>query len=249
MIRLATPVILALLAISTASSSLASAATTKASGVPDSTALQLSFTNATTILVRLDQKWENARGAEMRQSLDAYFGNGDGKLSFAEISRITAAASNDMRDKTFAPLTVDGAAVRVSNVSVSLSGAEANETGARLSIHHEITLATPPMEGGRHTIALASTWNGTYSIEPPAGLAVNDATSPGPVTGPLSSGTSVGFTIAPPTPPPTIVTPAESVAAPAPVLPVNHNTPGPTVVSVAIAVGLTALLLAWSRRR
>lgn len=259
MTRNATLVVLAMLSI-IAISGPATAGTVKASGVPDSTTLLLTFTNDTSALATLDQNWEGVRGNEMRQSLDAYFGNGDGKLSESEIARIAAAASKDMLAKAWDPLSVDGAAARVASVIVTMDGALGNQTGTRLVIHHAITLTIPSIAGGNHSFALASLWNGTYTIEPPAGLALNGDSKSAPVTGTLMSGNSVPFTLAPPAvvPPPTpvsstpIVTPNESVATTTPsgpLLPAKRGIPGPATLSVALALCVAAALLLARRRR
>ncbi|MEA3200716.1 MAG: hypothetical protein QOE90_2144 [Thermoplasmata archaeon] len=251
-----TSTLLALLALACASPALAA---TKESGIADSATLDVTITDATHATLRLSQTWEGTRAADMRQSLDAYFGNGDGRLSPDEVAKVTAAASHDLVNQTYPGILIDGQPSRVETASVTIDGTDTNDTNVALVLHHDVGLAIAMAGADNHTFALTPLWNGTYTLRLPAGLSFGDGS--GTQTGGLGAGTQLVSTFGVASQAPAPATPASaptpsSAAAPTPTpqevsgpSPPKHRVPAPSAVALLGAIAGAAALAARRRRR
>ncbi|GEM_PF-6302961 len=142
----------------------------KERGEPSSTSYDLDFSTPGAATLRVEQVWDGQRGADFRQSLDAYFGNGDGKLAPDEIGHIQSAAVHDMQNQSLPLLTVDGAAATVQSANVTLEGAEGNVSSADpVKMTHSVVLALPPQSGDSRAITFHPVWDGHADLHAPDG--------------------------------------------------------------------------------
>ena len=168
----------------------------KESGMADHASVDLTILDATSATLKLTQTWEGARAAAMSQSLDAYFGNGDGRLAGDEIAKVTAAASHDLLNQSYPGFLVDAQPSRVTAASVTMDGADANDTTTPLALHHDVTLALSEGSDEHHSLVITPLWNGTYTFTLPSGQAF--AGGSGTQTGALHAGAQVSVSFGPP---------------------------------------------------
>jgi hypothetical protein len=224
----------------------------KATGVADQATLDVTLTSPTTATLRLDQTWEGMRAQDMRQSLDAYFGNGDKTLTPPEIAKVTAAAMHDMANQSYPGILLDGQPSRVEGVAVTLDGAAANDTTTPLTIHHEVQLLETPAAGESHVFALTPLWNGTFAIHVLPGQAFPGGNPT--AEGGLVAGNQVLVTFGPaaaaaPTAAPAAPTPA-AAAAPTPVPQAVVGPPHRSVPTLGVGALVAAVVaLAFLQRR
>lgn len=231
----------------------------KESGVADHAILELTIVDPTNATLRLTQTWEGMRASAMRQSLDAYFGNGDGLLSADEVAKVTAAASHDLLNQSYPGILVDDQPSRVAAANVAMDGASANDTTTPLVLHHDVTLAIAMGSGESHGLAITPYWNGTYTFALPAGQAFANGAPTQSGTLHAGSQVSASFGVPPPatnetnasaTPTPTIVSapPVTSTPQEASSSPPARVVPGVPLLALGAIVGGVALL-ARKRRK
>lgn len=165
----------------------------KTDAAPDRADFTVELRDATTAVVTVEQHWEGQNAKSFRQSLDVFFGAGDGKLTEDEAARIADATAQDMRNKTLPFVSFDGQSGIVSDVTVDLSGAVggASSTTA-LVMRHVIDVELTPAEGDAHTLTINPIWSGDGEVRVPAGWTVDGEST---ATASLTAGSAKTFEI------------------------------------------------------
>lgn len=125
----------------------------------------------------VEQTWNDDDAKRMRQSLDAYFGAGDGTLSPSDLERIARATEADMRAKQLGWLTSEGVDYLIANVSVDFANATGPvEATHPLSMTHELQLrlnataaSANNTTGATQGLRIQPLWPGELLVQPPPG--------------------------------------------------------------------------------
>ena len=230
----------------------------KERGAATNSHASLFFETPSQASLEFDETWDVAHAPAARQSLDAYFGNGDGKLSSAEVQAIMTASADDMTGASSGIFSIDGGNLTVTIANATIDGAD--DPAAPLVIHVHQTLAFPTLDPTQpHTLRVTPLATGDVMIQAPPGFVL-----PATDRVPLRAGTPVDVKIAPPAPPTPSVTATPTPAAsptPSPMPTVSESTaakpatppksfvPAPALVLVTITIVGSALLLQRLRRR
>lgn len=211
----------------------------------------------------VEQHWEGEDARGLRQSLDVFFGAGDGQLTAGEVDNIVFATQEDMRGGTIPYFAIDGNGARVANVSLTLTDAPGSaESTAPITMRHVIELALTPGAGPEHTLTILPLWNGTLTVRTPEGWTVSGTDTADPraeATASMTPGAGVNLTLAPaaetPTsqnnttsePPRNGEVPDEATGAGPGQRPTNIPTTGGLLVMAAFALAGIAYAV-WRRR-
>lgn len=231
----------------------------KPRAVPASVEVDMQFDATGGLQTFVQQTWSGEDARRMRQSLDAFFGTGDGTLTPTELDRLSQATEADMRGKSLDWLTLQGQNFTIHNVTVTFGNASGpvNST-LPLTTTHVLQLGasnTSVTDGAQ--LMLRPIWSGNLSLVPPEGLVAIAQTgltpgvmAEGALEGAFVSGQDVDIRFALPT---SIVTPTGTGGGPE--TPPDEVIEDPTMkvplpgVVALVAVAMTALALRRRRDR
>lgn len=151
--------------------------------------LRIDVTDAQRATAQVEQRWIGKDAASMRQSLDVFFGAGDGTLTEEEVERIRNASQADMVAGSIPFILFDGQPVRVVNATIQMQGAPGSARATEaMSMTHliELELASAN-ETTEHTLTVRPIWNGELIVNAPPGWQVISATGLANSTGAAAS--------------------------------------------------------------
>jgi hypothetical protein len=170
-----------------------------AQGTATDADLRIEIESPDRAVATVEQRWDGAAAKSMRQSLDVFFGTGDGVLAESEVERIARATETDMRNQTLPFVSFDGQSSRVRDVQLSFEGAAGQANASTpLVMKHVIRLDLLPGDGEEHTLTVDPLWNGTVHVVAPASWAAQGGNASGnEATAEMAADTPVTFTFVP----------------------------------------------------
>lgn len=179
-----TPCKLAIMAAITITLATLPAAGAQSSGVADEAVVDFTLVDETSATVTIEQRWDGDNAKGMRQSLDVFFGAGDGTLAPSEVEQIAEASEDDVRGQALPLFAFDGAPVKVKEVNISIHNASGPvESFDTVRMTHKLDLELTPAAGENHTLTLSPFWDGRVAIHAPEGMVVQGETGLGSPTG------------------------------------------------------------------
>lgn len=228
------------------------------SGVADEAVVDFTLTADDSATVTIEQRWDGENAKGMRQSLDVFFGAGDGTLAPGEVEDIADASEKDIQGQALPLFTYDDAPVKVRSVDITIHNASGLVTSTdTVRMSHKLELELKPAAGDNHTLTVSPFWDGRIDVHAPEGVIIVHESGLGSPTGTetrdlggsLAARTNATLTFAP-APEQTggsglAEDPEESTGAAPGKTP--NTVPGPGIVLVAAGLGI-ALLLARRNR-
>lgn len=141
------------------------------SGAADTADVEFTLVSPEEATVTVRQEWQGQKAHSMRQSLDAFFGAGDGNLTADEVDRIERASEDDVRNRTLPLFFMDGNPMNVTEVRLEIENASGPVSSTQpLTMQHELRLAIQAApDAQEYTLRVSPLWPGEIRVTAPAG--------------------------------------------------------------------------------